>query len=457
MSFTWANNDSSELISTSLPIDSAFPITATVIPDHEIDLERSWVFRSLGAVSELSACLFGIVVIVLGTATLANVPLLQLLSFGYLLEVAGRTGRTGKLRDGLVGIRKAGKIGAVLLGTWLLLLPIRILSDSFWYEAYLIDPASDQTLWLRRMQIILVIATVLHIVACWICGGKLKYFFWPVIAPVSFGLWACRKLLGSSITRPFLSTALGWISPKLTNDICNASGPSDWFLPLIVWRKLRAGTIYQEMRDGLWHFFETLNLWHYFRLGTVGFVGSVIWLIVPTLLLVGATKLQGAAAGLCAFFGIVVAVPVFTILLFLQTHFAAAKRFGCFFEVREVVRNFGRSPLAHLFALLTAMILAVPLFLLKIEDIPRELLWTLSVVFVLFSWPSRIAIAKAYHRGQQKQNASRWWLRWPAIILALPIAATFVLIMFGSRYVSWHGAYSMIENHVFLLPAPFWL
>ena len=120
-----------------------------------------------------------------------------------------------------------------------------------------------------------------------------------------------------------------------------------------------------------------------------------------------------------------------------------------------MLRNFRRAPIAHITALLLSLLFALPLFLLKIEEIPADLLWTLSVVFVVFSWPSRIAVGAAYRRGTRKTNGGRWWIRWPQILMAVPISAAFVAILFFSRYIAWHGAFSMIENHVFSFAGTF--
>ena len=97
------------------------------------------------------------------------------------------------------------------------------------------------------------------------------------------------------------------------------------------------------------------------------------------------------------------------------------------------------------------------LVLLKIEEIPTELLWTLSLVFVAFTLPSRIAVGLAYRRGDRPGKQARWWLGLPVIGLSLPLSFTFVFIMFFTRYITWNGMWSLMENHVFLLPAPFWL
>ena len=418
---------------------------------------RSWVFGGFDAVRKFFEHCIGATSIVFCVAIAANIPVIQFLSFGYLLEVSGRLARGGSVKDSMVGVGKASKIGGVLLGTWLLLIPIRFFSDAIWYEAYLIDPTSVQTQAMRIVQFLLIGLTLLQIAAAWICGGKFRYFFWQLVAPFSFGVWLFRRMLGSGLTRPILNFFFRWISPNLVNDLCNAQPPTDWFVPAILWKKLRSGSFYSGMRDGLWDFVFSLNLWHYWKLGFLGFLGSAIWLALPTALLVGATRLTGAAAVFCGVFGAMFAVPIFVTLMFQQTHFARDQKFSSFWQPMQVLAIFRRAPIAHVAALLSALVFALPLFILKIEQIPSELLWTLSIVFVLFSWPSRIAIGLAYRRGTKKTNRGYWWIRWPEMMLALPIAALFVLILSLTRYVSWHGAFSMIENHVFLLPAPFWL
>jgi hypothetical protein len=241
------------------------------------------------------------------------------------------------------------------------------------------------------------------------------------------------------------------------DDLCNAKPVGDWFVPIICWKRIKAGNLYRRSRDGVWEFATRLNLVYYFQLGLKGFLGSFLWLLLPTSLLVIASYAEDGVAILSGIFGVVFAIPIFMLLPFLQAHFATDGKLKRFGEVRAVFKNFGRAPFAHLFALLLTLVLALPLFFLKIEEIPAELLWTLSVVFVVFSWPARVCVGWAYRRGAQRERASRWWVRYPVVLLGVPIALAFALILTLTRYVSWHGALSLFENHVFLLPAPFWL
>ena len=453
----------------SRPIES-LPAAKSVVPTAELAnetpllaepvLTRSWVFRSFDFIVLAFARIFGLVSIVVCTAIVANIPILQLLSFGYLIEVCGRISRGEKVSAAMVGITKAAKIGGIFFGTWILLIPIRFFSDHVWYEAFLIDPSSNQTAFLRVLQFVLIGLTLLQILAAWIAGGKLRYFFWQLFAPFSIAVWCFRKLIGISLVRSVTSFCLDWFSPNLTNDLCNVQPPSDWFLPAILWKRIRSGKTYSFLRDGLWDFIAGLKLPYYFKLGFLGFAGTIAWLFVPTALLIGATELKPPAAVISSILGFATAIPVFAALPAIQAHFSKKRTLRSFFELRSAFRIAAAAPLAYVFSLLLILVFALPLFIAKVEPIPQELVWLLSILFVLFAWPSRIFIGLAYRRGVKQISASRaprWWIRFPILMCALPISAAFTVIFFFTQYVAWHGAVSLFENHVYLLPAPYWL
>ena len=192
-------------------------------------------------------------------------------------------------------------------------------------------------------------------------------------------------------------------------------------------------------------------------LGLKGLVGTLCWLAIPTLALAGSTSDNQGVAGLCLLIGIVVSVPVFALLPFVQSHFATDGKLKRFFQPLQVMRLFSRAPMAHLFSLFLILVLALPLFLLKVEQVPREFLWTLSLLFIAFAWPSRMLAGWASGRGARKEKPVRWWLRYPIQFFAAPISFLFAVIFYLTRYISWNGTLSLLENHVFLLPAPFWL
>src|SRR5258708_3988056 len=50
-------------------------------------------------------------------------------------------------------------------------------------------------------------------------------------------------------------------------------------------RRLRRGRLYGDARDAIWEFVTALRLPAYFRLGLLGFVGTLAWLFVPVTLI----------------------------------------------------------------------------------------------------------------------------------------------------------------------------
>ena len=95
-----------------------------------------------------------------------------------------------------------------------------------------------------------------------------------------------------------------------------------------------------------------LRLPFYFWLGLRGFVGALLWLILPVGLLLMATKLPAVAAALLTLPALLLLLIVAIHLPFLQAHFAHSGRFTAMFEWREVRARFRRAPLAFWLALL---------------------------------------------------------------------------------------------------------
>ena len=62
-----------------------------------------------------SGCL-GAASLVVGLSALAAIPVAQFLSLGYLLEASGRVARSGRLRDGWIGVRRAARVGGIVAG-----------------------------------------------------------------------------------------------------------------------------------------------------------------------------------------------------------------------------------------------------------------------------------------------------------------------------------------------------
>ncbi len=363
------------------------------------------LIRSCGRlIYSIGEWLFGVAVLMVGLSVLAALPVLQFLSLGYLLEAGGRVARTGRLRDGFIGVRLAARLGGLVLGCWLVLLPLRFVSDLA-YSAQIIDPGGRTAAAWRIGLFVLMVLCGLHIGMACARGGRLRYFFWPF----NF-IWVIRRLL-------------------------------------------RCG-YYAEARDAVWDTARSLRLPYYFSLGLRGFLGALAWLALPvTLLALG--RMPAPLAPLVGFFGALLLALVLIYLPFLQMRLAMKNRLSAVFELREVRRNFQRAPWAFAFSFVVTLLFALPLYLLKIEMVPREAAWLPSLVFITFIFPARLLTGWALGLATHRTSPRHWFFRWTGRVPFVPIAGLYVLIVFFTQYTSWNGVWSLYEQHTFLVPVPF--
>lgn len=347
---------------------------------------------------------FGAVSLILALAVVATIPVLQVLSLGYLLEVSGRVARTGRLREGFIGVRPAARAGSIALGIWLWSWPLRF-SSSMWTEARLIAPDSGPARGWHMALIVLSTLIVLHVIGACLRGGRLRSFVWP--------------------------------------------------RPILLVRQLFRRGAYAEVRDTVWDFVIQMRLPYFFWLGLRGLAGAVIWLIVPVSMLAVASRMQPGLGVLTGFIGGALLALVCAHLPFLQARFAAENRLGAMFSLRENRRAFARAPWAFAIALLFTLLLALPLYLLKIEIIPREAAWLPSLLFVMSIFPARLLAGWACARANRRQEKRHWFWRLTGRLGMLPVLASYVVIVYFTQYLSWYGVWSLYEQHAFLLPVPF--
>ncbi len=357
--------------------------------------------RFFGGIASACEWCFGLVALLLFLAALAAIPVLQFLSLGYLLEASARVARTGRLRNGFIGIRLAARAGGLVLGVWLMLLPLRLMS-SFWYSAELIDPeGTTARLWDVGLTVLTVLMLV-HVAVALYCGGKLRHFLLPFLNPV-------------------------WVA-------------------LHLWR----GHYWTYARDAVWDFAMRLRLPYYFWLGWRGFWGAFFWLAIPvTLLAVGRKVPPVGLLGALLLVAVLLYVPL------LQLRFAVQNRFRAFLEPREVRRHFRRAPVAFAFTYFLTLLFAVPLYLLKIEMVPREAAWLPSLVFILFMFPARLLSGWAFGRSLRRDRPRNWFFRWTARFAMLGVTVLYAVIVYFSQFAAWEGIWSLYEQHAFLLPVPF--
>jgi hypothetical protein len=347
---------------------------------------------------------FGFVSLVFLLSILATIPILQFLSLGYLLEAGGRVARSGRVRDGFIGLPVLRRVAGILVAGYLLLLPLRVLAD-IRYSAVLLEAGSGQA---RLLTVVLWLATILWVIhMSWAIfrGGRLRSFIWPA--------------------------------------------------PIKLFRRWRQGGMYVSARDRCWNQVIGMRLPYYFSLGLRGFLLALAWLAVPITILVIGSRLPEGFAVLTGIVGGLMLLTVLLYLPFLQLNFACSRQVADGFRWREVRDQFRRAPLAFWIALAATLVLALPLYLLKAELIPREAAWLPSLVFVLSIFPSRLLAGWAIGRAERRQEPSFFLLRWLARLTALPVVAAYVFIVYLTQYLSWYGVWSLYEQHAFLLPVPF--
>lgn len=353
-----------------------------------------------GMVGRVAEWLLGAAMLTLALSLLTAVPLGQVLVLGYMLEAGGRVARTRRVRDGFIGVRPAARLGGVAVAAFVLWLPlyaVSVVAES----ARIIDPAgTTATVW-EGVLTALMAAYVLHVAAALAPGGRLRHFLNPLA------------------------------------------------VPLLALRILKGG-LYADCRDRLWEAAKELRLPYYFGIGFRGFLGAFLWLAIP-LALLG----QGHRAPAVGLLGAALLGVVVIYLPALQARFARENRLRAYFEVLAVRRDYRRAPLAFALALWVQLFAAIPLYLLKIEAIPRELIFLEGFVFLAFMFPARLVAGWAYGRAARREAPRHFVWRWLGRLVVPPVVFAYVVVVFGSQHLGWHGISSLYEQHAFLLPVPF--
>lgn len=351
-------------------------------------------------VGRLVDAVFGAVSAVFVLAALATVPILQFFALGYLLNAARRYATSGQLRQAFVGVREASRVGQFVVGVWLSTLVPRLVV-SLRQDALLVDPSAPQAKALAVMTVLLSLGVGWVSLVALSQGGQIQHFFRP--------LRATRRTI-ADVRRA------GWLS---------------------------------RVRERLTRFVEPLEPAATFSLGVRGYVGALLWLALPTTLIA-----VGRKGGLAVLGGLLMVIVVLH-LPFLQIHFAVRGRLRQMFDVRAIREGYRRAPIAYFVALLSTLLLAIPLYLLKVELVPRDALWLPAAVFVLTIFPTKLLTAWAYHRGNRRPDPAHAMVVWGMRPLMATVAALYAFAVFLSQFTGWHGIVGLYEHHAFLVPVPF--
>ncbi len=350
---------------------------------------------------------FGALCIVLALAVLAAIPGLNILTLGYLVEPQRRVAMSGRLRDGFPLLILAPRLGIMLLCTLLFQLPLRFQATRVSDAMVLPGPAHDRT---------------------------------QTLAAV---LLAMQWLIGIHLVLAVL----------------NGSTPGCYFRPV---RNLRRGLRLLFTADGRRELAAGIDLVHsilqplqHFLAGLRAFLGAVLWLIIPTSLLVAYAPPDRAKPifGLLAAIGVVLMIPVVAWLPFLQVQQIVTGRFKAVLELREVRRRIRSAPISWMFSTTLLCLMTLPLYLGKVRLPPADALLILTPVFIVLIYPARLAVAWAWHRGGRPQPA-RWPLHVAARLIMAPVLAIYAIFLLLTPAISELGRNAPFENQAFLGPAP---
>src|SRR5260370_21519126 len=148
----------------------------------------------------------------------------------------------------------------------------------------------------------------------------------------------------------------------------------------------------------------------------------MLWLAVPRGLFDGTKKTEGGPI-IVTLIGGVLLILVLSWVPFLQAHFAAENWFGAMFELKKVRQLFKNAPFSWLITMLITLTMALPMYLFKIALPPSDMMWLVTIVFIVSIYPAKVITGWAYHRAVTRERRALWGLRLLTPLLPLPLPA----------------------------------
>jgi hypothetical protein len=360
----------------------------------------------LRAISWVTSLLFGVASLILLLAVIAAIPIVNFLALGYLLAAQGRVARTGQLRQALPLLPLAPRLGGLAFGLWFWLLIVRWVADAA-SDAATIAPGSTVAAGWRIALLGMSFAVGTHLLLAIARGGSFWCFFRPI-------------------------RNLRW---------CLAQWRQGGYLARAEW--------------GVRGFVSAMQLPRHFRLGVVGYFGTLAWLLIPTFLFAALQTVQKPGQILLTLLGGALLMPVLVWAPFLQAHYAAENRWTAFRELKQVRVLLSRAPLATMLAVIVLYALALPLYLFKVAAPPRDALWFVTLIFVSTIYPAKILVGWAYAQAQRRERPAWWGLVWLCRLSLVPLLAFYLFLLFFTPAIGAAGRRVLFEHHALLLPTPF--
>ncbi|MCA8987612.1 MAG: hypothetical protein KDA78_08230 [Planctomycetaceae bacterium] len=393
----------------SVSSEAAHLLDISVEPEAPARTKRFGIRQLLGGlfrlVGRFVSLLFHLASLVLLLATLAAIPIVNILALGFLLKAEGEVAREGKWKAGFPLYRVAGQLGAIVFGIFILLLPLRYLGG-FTSDAYLIDPGSGLTKFLRILTFTIASGLLIHLLITLLVGGSLGSFFTP------------RRN----------------------------------------YRKLRQqenlGQILRERSAAVGNVVSSLELKQTFLLGLWGALGVLMWTLIPTALFAVADAPQGPAILVTLVGGAMLAV-VATWVPILQAHYSSTQRFSACRELRHCRQLFRKTPFLWTLGFLIGYALTIVLYLFKIVAPPQDALWMMTTVFIAVIYPARLLLGRIYARAARLETEPPWYWRKFWSLVSVLLCGFYVFLLFFTRNIGAHGKLVMFEQPLLLIPSPF--
>ena len=348
---------------------------------------------------------FGIVTLVLALAVIAAIPIVNFMALGYLLDLEGRVARSGKFRDAFPLLPLAPRLGSIVLGIWIFLLPLRLLAWTA-ADARLISPGSAADRGWHVALIVSMFLVAIHICLALARGGRFSTFFRPL-----------KNLR--------------------------------WF-----WSHCRDAAYWDRAEQAVWEFLTRIRRTPFFWLGLKGWLGAFLWLVIPTAIFAAANKPNGGAALVSIVGGVLLSV-VFAWVPFLQARYAAEGRLSAYRELGVIRELYRRAPLCWSLAAILTYALSLPLFFATIVLPPQDALWMVTPIFIVSIFPARVFTGWAYHQAVRRLNRAHFTWRLASGVVLMPTLMFYTFLLFFTQFIGASGKLVLFQHHALLLPRPF--
>ncbi len=349
--------------------------------------------------------LFGLASLIFFLAVLAAIPVINILALGYLLDAEGRVARTGKMTQGFPLFPQAKRLGGIMIGVMLFLLPLKYLG-SFTTDAEIIDPHSATTRAFELATLFAAAVIFIHLLFALGRGGSLSCFFRPIKN--------VRWMIGQLRSRNYLVQASA------------------------------------SVRE----FVKSLRLVENFKLGFWGVLGVLMWTFFPTLLFAFADSTEGFQVFVTVIGGFLLML-VATWLPILQAGYASEGKFSAYRQLRQTRLLFRRTPMLWTLAFLVGYALSLVLYLFKIVAPPQDGLWMMTIVFITAIYPARIFIAWVYARAKRIETVPHFLWRWLWSLTTIALCTFYIFLLFFARDIGANGKLVLYEQPLLMIPSPF--